>query len=164
MYASLHGLRTAVIRLSNPYGERQQLKHSKYSLPGWFMRMAIEGKPITIFGDGQQMRDYIYATDVADAFIAAGGTDIAPGELFHCGCGQPVPFRHMVETLVRVLKRGSIQYVAWPANYERVETGDLSFDIGKLCRTTGWKPSISLEEGFERMWRYFEPRQSVYFC
>jgi len=162
MYASLHGLRTAVVRLSNPYGERQQLKHSKYSLPGWFMRLAFEGKPITIFGDGQQLRDYIYATDVADAFLAVGRADIALGELFHCGFGQAVPFRQMAEAIVRVLKRGSIQFVPWPPNYERVETGDLSFDVSKLCRQTGWKPLISLEEGIERMWRYFEPRLSQY--
>lgn len=162
MYASLHGLQTAVIRLSNPYGERQQLKHSKYSLPGWFMRLAVEGKPITIFGDGQQLRDYVYATDVADAFIAVGSGKIAPGEVLHCGFGRPVPFRQMAETIVRITKRGSIEYVPWPENYERVETGDLSFDIGKLCNLTGWKPAISLDEGIERMWRYFEPRLSLY--
>ena len=162
MYASLHNLRTAVVRLSNPYGERQQIRHSKYSLPGWFMRLAVENKPITIFGDGRQLRDYIYATDVADAFIAVGCADIVPGELFHCGFGHPIPFRQMAETIVRVLKRGTIQFVPWPANYERVETGDLSFDVGKLSSMTGWKPVVSLDEGIERMWRYFEPRLSLY--
>lgn len=162
MYASLHGLRTAVVRLSNPYGERQQLKHSKYSLPGWFMRLAWEAKPITIFGDGQQLRDYIYATDVADAFVAVGTADLVPGEVYHCGFGQPVPFRQMAEAIVSVMKRGTIEFIPWPSNYERVETGDLTFDVGKLGRLTGWKPVISLEEGIERMWRYYEPRLPLY--
>jgi nucleoside-diphosphate-sugar epimerase len=162
MYASLYGLRTTVVRLSNPYGERQQLKHSKYSLPGRYMRLAVEGKPITIFGDGQQLRDYVYATDVADAFLALGVAETKPGEVFHCGYGRSVPFRLMAETVVRVLKRGAIEFVPWPVNYERVETGDLSFDIGKLSRATEWKASISLEEGIERMWRYYETRLPQY--
>jgi nucleoside-diphosphate-sugar epimerase len=163
LYASTHGIKTAVLRITNPYGERQQLKHSKYSLPGWFMRLAIEGKPIKIFGDGNQMRDYIYATDIADAFLSVGAAPVAAGDIFNCGFGRSVPFRAMAETIVRVLGKGSIEYVPWPENYEQVETGDVHFDTGKLTRCTGWKPSISLEQGIERMYSYFEPRLSHYF-
>lgn len=163
LYADLHGIKTAVLRITNPYGERQQLKHSKYSLPGWFMRQAIEGKPIKIFGDGNQMRDYIYATDIADAFLAIGAAPFVPGEVFNCGYGSSVTFRTMVETIVRVLRKGSIEYVPWPDNYEQVETGDVHFDTGKLSETTGWRPSISLEQGIERMSAYFGPRLSQYF-
>lgn len=162
LYGSLYGIRTAVLRITNPYGERQQIKHSKYSLPGWFMRLATEGKPIKVFGDGSQMRDYIYATDIADAFLSVGLSSVTPGEIFNCGSGRSVPFRQMVETIVRVLKKGSIEYVPWPEDYERIETGDIHFDISKLKHITGWKPSVSLEEGVERMCSYFAPRLSHY--
>ncbi len=57
LYNKNYGMRTVVLRLTNPYGERQQIKHSKYSIPGWFMRMAMDSKPIKIFGDGNQKRD-----------------------------------------------------------------------------------------------------------
>jgi len=162
LYASLHGLKTAVLRITNPYGERQQLKHSKYSLPGWFMRLALEGVPIKIFGDGNQMRDYIYATDIADAFLSIGMATFTAGEIFNCGFGTSMPFRTMAETVVRVLQKGSIEYVPWPDNYEQVETGDVHFDTRKLTDTTGWRPSVSLEQGIDRMYAYFAPRLSDY--
>jgi len=162
LYAAQYGIRTAVLRITNPYGERQQLKHSKWSLPGWFMRLALEGKPITIFGDGSQLRDYIYATDLADAFLAVGLSSTPPGEVFNCGSGRSVRFREMAETIVRVLRRGTIEFVPWPPDYERVETGDVSFDIGKLSRMVGWTPSVSLEEGVDRMYRYFASRLPLY--
>lgn len=162
LYSSIYGIKTAVLRVANPYGERQQLKHGKYSLPGWFMRLVLEGKPIRIFGDGRQLRDYVYATDLAEAFLAAGLVAAAPSELFNCGSGRAVPFREMAETVVRVLKKGTIEYVPWPPDYERVETGDVSLDIGKLQRMTGWKPAVSLEEGIERMCRYFSTRLPLY--
>ncbi len=164
LYASVYGIKTAVLRITNPYGERQQLKHSRYSLPGWFMRLALEGKPIRIFGDGRQLRDYVYATDLADAFLAAGLAASSPCELFNCGSGRSVPFREMAETIVRVLKKGTIEYVPWPADYERVETGDISLDISKLNRMTGWSPTVLLEEGVERMCRYFATRLPLYLC
>jgi UDP-glucose 4-epimerase len=162
LYASLYGMKTAVLRITNPYGERQQLKHSKYSMPGWFMRLAVEGIPIKIFGDGNQLRDYIYATDIAEAFLSVGLAPLAGGEIFNCGFGQSVPFRTMAETVVRVLKKGSIEYVPWPENYEQVETGDVHFDTGKLNGATGWRPSVSLEQGIERMYAYYDSRWSHY--
>lgn len=162
LYAAVYGIRTAVLRITNPYGERQQLRHGKWSLPGWFMRLALEEKPITIFGDGSQLRDYIYATDLADAFLAVGLSSTPPGEVFNCGLGRSVRFLEMAETIVRVLRRGTIEFVPWPPDYERVETGDVSFDIGKLRRATGWAPSIPLEEGIDRMYRYFAPRLPPY--
>ncbi len=162
LYAAVYGIRTAVLRITNPYGERQQLKHGKWSLPGWFMRLALEGKPITIFGDGSQLRDYLYATDVADAFLAVGLAATPSGEVFNCGAGRSTRFRDMAETVVRVLGKGRIEFVPWPPDYERVETGDMTVDIDKLRSATGWAPSIPLEEGIDRMCRYFAPRLQHY--
>ncbi len=162
LYAAGYGMRTAILRITNPYGDRQQLKHSKYSLPGWFMRLALEEKRITIFGDGSQLRDYVYATDLADAFLAVGLSDAPAGELFNCGLGRSVAFREMAETVVRVLGKGTIAHVPWPPDYERVETGDVNFDVSKLQEMTGWKPAVSLAEGIERMYRYFAMRLPLY--
>lgn len=162
MYAEVYRLRTAVIRLTNPYGERQQIKHNKYSLPGWFMRLAMEDKPITIFGDGGQLRDYVYATDVAEAFLAVGLAEFPPGAIFNCGSGRPTRFRDMAEVVVRTVGQGRIEYVPWPPDYERVESGDITVDIGKLRQVTGWSPSVELEEGIARMYRYYSTRMADY--
>jgi len=161
-YARTYGLKTVVLRITNPYGERQQLKHSKYSLPGWFMRLTMEGKPITIFGDGSQLRDYVYGTDIAEAFVSVGATQVPSGEIFNCGFGRSVPFREMVETIVEVLGRGEVKYMPWPTDYERSETGDVNFDVSKIRRTTGWFPAISLKEGVKKMYDFFSSRLDRY--
>jgi nucleoside-diphosphate-sugar epimerase len=162
LYGKMHGLQTAVLRITNPYGERQQIKHSKYSLPGWFMRQLMEGKDITIFGDGGQLRDYIYATDIADAFVLTGLAENLNGEVYNCGLGKSSSFRQMCETLVKIIGKGKIQYVPWPANYEKVETGDVEVDNSKLRKLTGWHPTITLEQGLEKMVRYYTPRLALY--
>src|SRR2546426_4947874 len=90
----MYGVRTSVLRITNPYSERQQLKHNKYSLPGWFMRLAFDRKPIKIFGDGGQLRDYVYATDLADAVLAVGLGATAAGGGYQCGPRRTRSLRH----------------------------------------------------------------------
>lgn len=162
MYHKDYGIPTVVLRVTNPYGVRQQIKHSKYSIPGWFMRLAMEGKPIKIFGDGAQIRDYVYVSDIVDAFLGVGAREEAVGEVYNCGSGVSTRFRDMVECIVDVVGSGSLEYVPWPENYERVETGDFRTDITKLSNAIDWRPSISLREGMERMVAYYRVNLESY--
>ncbi len=155
LYFKNHAIRTAVVRITNPYGERQQIKHSKYSIPGWFMRLAMQGETITIFGDGSQLRDYIYATDIAEALALVGICDATDGQLYNLGSGKSVPFKEMVDSIVRIVGSGAVAYVPWPENYEKEETGSCEITIEKIERDTGWKPKTSLEEGISRMHAYY---------
>jgi len=157
-----YGIRTVVLRLTNPYGERQQIKHSKYSLPGWFMRCAMEGKEITIFGDGSQRRDYLYATDLADAILAALASDQTTGEVLNCGHGQSRTFREMVKAVVKAVGSGKITHTPWPKDYEQIETGDLTIDTGKLKAATGWSACVGLEEGVARMVAFYKKHAKAY--
>ena len=70
-YHDAHGMDTVSLRIANPYGPRQQMKHSKYGIVNWFIRLALEGKPLTVFGDGQQNRDYIFNEDLAEGLPGA---------------------------------------------------------------------------------------------
>ena len=69
-YHEAYGMKTVSVRIANPYGPRQQMKHSKYGIVNWFIRLALEGQPLTIFGDGLQRRDYIFNEDLAEACMA----------------------------------------------------------------------------------------------
>jgi nucleoside-diphosphate-sugar epimerase len=162
MYFKDYGIPTVVLRLTNPYGDRQQMKHSKYSMPGWFMRLAMEGKEISVFGDGTQIRDYVYVADVVDAFLRAGVTEDAHGKTFNCGSGTSYRFKDMVTAVVDTVGKGAIRYVPWPENYERVETGDFRTDISQLSTVTGWHPSVPLTEGIRRMFEYYTAHRAHY--
>lgn len=155
MYYNDFGIPCVILRIANPYGPRQQIKHSKYSLVGWFIRLAMEGKIIKIFGDGAQVRDYIYVDDIVEAFLSCGLADKVIGEVVNVGSGTETAFREMVEQVVLAVPGGSFEFVSWPSNYERVETGDVRTDISKLTGLTGWKPKVQLAEGIRKTHEYY---------
>jgi UDP-glucose 4-epimerase len=161
-YNKNYGIKTVIMRIANPYGERQQIKHSKYSIPGWFMRLAMEGKSIKIFGNGEQLRDYIFGEDLVLAMALAGIKEKANGNIYNLGTGKSISFKEMVETIVRVVGNGSIEYVAWPENYEKEETGNCEFDISKIKKDLGWEPATSLEEGVKKMYAYYLKHSNNY--
>ncbi|MDO9540729.1 MAG: GDP-mannose 4,6-dehydratase [Kiritimatiellia bacterium] len=162
-YHAIHGTRSVALRISNPYGPRSQMKHSKYSIINWFIRQAMENKTIPVFGDGAQMRDYIYVDDLADVFIAAAARSECIGQVFNVGSGVGARFRDMVETVVQVVGSGRVETVPWPDDYINVETGDYIADIGKITRTTGWYPRVNLTEGVARTVEYYRKHGARYW-
>lgn len=162
LYHRLHGMRTVVFRISNPFGPRQQMKHSHYSIVGWFIRMAMEDKTINVFGDGRQIRDYMFIDDLVEAFLAAAVRPGADGEVFNIGSGRGTRFIDMVKTIVEIVGKGKIKHIAWPKGYEKNETGDYIADITKIGRL-GWRPKVSFEEGIKRTYEYYKEYGKRYF-
>ena len=161
-YAHEYKLRTTVMRIANPYGPRQQIKHDKYSIPGWFLRLAMENKPIPIYGNGEQLRDYIYADDITEAFLRAGATTETDGHIYNCGTGKSIAFKEMAESIVKTVGKGSIEYIPWPANFEKDETGSCELDMSKLKRVINWEPATSLESGISLMYTYYKKNWDHY--
>ncbi len=161
-YADTFGLDTVSVRIPNPYGPRQQMKHSKYSIVGWFVRQAMEGKPIQIFGDGSQERDYLYIDDIVDAFLhlTAKGKS---GEVYNIGTHERIRFVDMVEAVLTEVGQGSKNHVPWPKNYEKNETGNYIADTTKIMQATGWSPQILLKDGIAQMVRYYKENRTHYW-
>jgi len=162
LYYHLYGLRTVVLRLTNPYGPRQQIKHSKYSIPGWFMRLAMEGKEISIFGEGEQKRDYMYVDDVVQAFLLVGALDITDGKIYNCGYGSSVAFKDMVSEIIAIVGSGTARFVPWPPHYEKEETGNFEVDTSLLRQDTKWAPTVPLKDGLQRMYQYYIKHKNHY--
>jgi nucleoside-diphosphate-sugar epimerase len=162
MYYKEFGIPSIVLRITNPYGPRQQIKHNKYSLVGWFVRQAIEGKVIKIFGDGKQLRDYVYVDDIVEAFVRCGIEPKAVGEVINVGSGIGTEFQYMVHKVVDIVKNGRIEYVPWPNDYERIETGDVRVDVSKLHDFTSWRPTHTLTEGIEKTYKYYNIHSDRY--
>jgi UDP-glucose 4-epimerase len=162
-YHKTYGLNTVILRLTNPYGIRQQMKHDKYSLVGWFLRMAMEGKTIKVFGGGNQLRDYVYVDDVTEAFLNAGISRNGSGQIYNIGLGKSYKFLGMVEKVLSIIGRGKIEDVPWPDNYENIETGDFQLSIEKARKAWGWNPGTDLGEGIEKMRIFYEKYQTHYW-
>jgi UDP-glucose 4-epimerase len=150
VYNNVFGIRACSLRLTNVYGPRQLLKHNRQGFVGWFVRLAIEDQVIQIYGDGSQLRDFVYVDDAADAFLRAGATDACNGGAFNVGGDQPIDHRHLTTLLVSVAGSGSIQYVDWPPEKKAIDIGSFYADSTRFRRLTGWAPAVPLEEGLRR--------------
>ena len=96
VYDNVFGVRACSLRLTNVYGPRQLVKHNRQGFIGWFIRLAVEGREIQIYGDGSQLRDFVYVDDVVEAFLRAGATDAVNGEVFNVGGSEPISHRDLV--------------------------------------------------------------------
>jgi len=150
LYNNAFGVRACSLRLTNVYGPRQLIKHNRQGFIGWFIRLAIEGAEIQVFGDGSQMRDFVYVDDAADAFLRAGACDTCDGEVFNVGGTEPIAHRDLVQVLLDVAGCGSVSYVPWPPDKKQIDIGSFYTDSTKFMKASGWAPRVGLREGFER--------------
>lgn len=162
-YHDIHGIRCVLFRIANPYGPRSQMKHCKYSMINWFIRQAMEGNTIKIFGDGEQLRDYIYVDDLADAFITTAADPACHGEIFNIGSGVGTKFKDMAKTIIATVGSGGSEYVPWPANYINVETGDYITNIEKLSKAIGWNPKTDLAAGIRETFAFYQKYRQHYW-
>jgi UDP-glucose 4-epimerase len=164
VYNNVFGVRACSLRLTNVYGPRQLLKHSRQGFIGWFIRLAIENQTIQVYGDGSQRRDFVYVDDAADAFLRAGASDACNGDVFNVGGDEPISHRDLTALLVRIAGGGSVRYVEWPPEKKAIDIGSFYADSTKFKTTTGWTPAVCLEEGLRRTiafyrehWREYVP-------
>jgi UDP-glucose 4-epimerase len=155
LYNNAFGVRACSLRLTNVYGPRQLIKHNRQGFIGWFIRLAIEDEEIQVFGDGSQMRDFVFVDDAADAFLRAGVCDGCDGEVFNVGGSEPIAHRDLVDMLLGVAGTGRVRYVPWPAEKKAIDIGSFYSDSSKIARATGWTPRVSLREGFRRTIEFY---------
>jgi nucleoside-diphosphate-sugar epimerase len=163
MYSKLHGIRTTVFRIANPYGIRHQMKHSRYGIVNYFIKLAMEDKSIKIFGDGNQIRDYIYVEDIVDAFLHAGVESGSDNEVFNVGSGTPTRFIDMAKTVIATVGQGSLEMAPWPQNYRIIESGGYVSDIAKAKKVLGWEPRTPLAEGIKKTFQYYQEYKDHYW-
>lgn len=163
-YFRMHGIRCVVFRIANPYGIRCQMKHSKYSLINYFIHRAMGDSDITIYGNGEQIRDYIYVEDLVNAFLCAASNERADGQVFNVGSGKGTKFKDMVKTIVNVVGKGKVKHVPWPENYINVETGDYITNISKITAMLDWSPVVTLKDGIIKTYQYYQEFSKHYFA
>jgi UDP-glucose 4-epimerase len=162
LYNNVFGVRACSLRLTNVYGPRQLIKHNRQGFIGWFIRMALEGREIEVFGDGSQLRDFVYVDDAADAFLRAGATDACNGGVFNVGGDGPISHRELVRLLVDAAGSGSVRFVEWPAEKKRIDIGSFYSDSTRFRQVTGWQPQVKLRDGLERTLAYYRQHMPHY--
>lgn len=162
-YNAAFNLDTTCVRIANPYGPRQQMKHNAYGIVNWFIRLAMDGKPLTIYGDGKQIRDYVYVDDVAKGLLAVALSRETSGKIYNLGSGVGTPFREMVRKIADCVPNTEIREVPWPTDRYFVETGDYISDLSRIHVATGWAPEMGFNEGVERTLAFYRENKHRYW-
>ena len=162
LYNTAFGVRTCSLRLTNVYGPRQLVKHNRQGFIGWFIRTAVEGGEIQIYGDGSQLRDFVYVDDAAAAFLRAGASDACNGEALNVGGQSPVSLSDLVALLLEIAGSGSVRYVEWPPEKKAIDIGSFYADSSKFRAAVGWEPAVSLREGLARTVAFYREHLAHY--
>ena len=137
----MYRLPVNAIRIFNAYGTRVRTTGAYGAVFGVFFKQKLAGKPFTVVGDGTQRRDFLYASDVADAFCVPHRPK-RPAKSGISGAGNPQSVNRLVELI-----GGPVVYIP-----KRPGEPDETFaDIGKITRELKWQPRVSFEEGVARM-------------
>ncbi|MDQ6929833.1 MAG: NAD-dependent epimerase/dehydratase family protein [Candidatus Eremiobacteraeota bacterium] len=147
LYARRYNLSFGVARLTNPYGPWPAALYRGYNVLNTMILRAVRDEAIQVYGDGAQIRDYIYVADVVDLVLLLGQP--SDNVIVNGGCGVGRSISEVAREIVKIAGSGSVQSVAWPPGTLAVETGDFVADIQR-ARGLGWEPKTTLRHGLER--------------
>lgn len=146
LYHDVHGLATVSLRLTNTYGPRMEIGNDRKGFVGIFLRRALQGEKISIYGDGRQRRDFNYVDDVVDALLVAGEKPEVNGQSFNLGHPEPASLLEFVEIL-QSLADFEVEMRPFPPDAAAIDIGDYYGDFSKFRGATGWQPRVDLKDG-----------------
>ena len=162
VYNDVFGVRSCSLRLTNVYGPRQLIKHNRQGFIGWFIRLVVEDREIDIYGDGSQIRDFVFVDDAVDAFLRAGTSEECNGGVYNVGGSEAINLRDLTTKLLEVAGTGRVRYVEWPLEKKAIDIGDFYADCSKLTQTVGWQPTTSLDKGLARTVAFYRNHLAHY--
>ncbi len=142
LFSELYNLETVCLRYFNVFGLRKTADGSYPMVIPIFLKQRLENKKLTIVGDGEQTRDYVYVSDVVEANIKAWQSDIKNGECINIGMGRQVS----VNEIAKLIGGESVNVAERPGEMRAIQA-----DNTKARELLGWEPTIGLEEGIERL-------------
>jgi CDP-paratose 2-epimerase len=161
-YYRIYGLRTVVLRQSCIYGYRQ-FGIEDQGWVAWFMIAALKGRPITIYGDGKQVRDVLFIDDLLDAYEAAAQQiDTSAGQIYNVGGGPDntmaiwTEFGSMLEEMLG--RPVPVHTAGWRPGDQKVYISN----VDKIKRELGWAPEVGVREGLQRLFDWMAENQSLF--
>jgi len=162
-YTRIHGIQTVPLRLTNVYGPRAQMRHSHFGVVNWFVRLALDGRPISIFGSGKILRDFLYVDDCVDALVRAAMEPAVSGEIVNVGNDRPSTFLEVARILEELVPGTRVEVTDFSPERKAQEPGDFVSDITKIRRLLHWEPTVELKDGLRRTIEFYRERREDYF-
>jgi UDP-glucose 4-epimerase len=162
LYHDVYGIRSCALRLTNTYGPGMRVCDARQTFLGLWIRNILEGKPILVFGDGKQLRDFNYVDDVVDALILAATTTATYGHAVNLGSSEVVDLATLAQIVCNLSPEATWQLVPFPPERKAIDIGDYYGNYAYATQLFGWRPSVGLELGLQGTLNYYRHHLSAY--
>ncbi len=163
LYNNVYGIRATALRLTNTYGPRMRVKDARQTFLGIWIKRLIEGSPVQVFGDGQQLRDFNFVSDVVDALLLVAVSPQTDGNVYNLGSSEIINLHDLAKLMIDIYGRGACQLVPFPADRKAIDIGDYYSDYSRIREAIGWEPQISLRQGLAETLAYYAHESPYYF-
>jgi len=170
------GIQAVSLRLTNTYGPRQQMTDAGRGVLNWFMKKALDGENIELWGGGKVLRDFNYVDDVVEAMLIAMASNKTDGEVYNLGsfvkkdgkyvdlCGNVLPIEEMAKIITELAETKSECIVKeYPEERKSLEPGHFCADITKIYKDLRWEPKISFIEGIKKTMDFYKKNKKDYW-
>jgi len=149
------------LRLNNVYGPKCQIKSNHYGTINLFIAYALQNRVLPIYGDGEQARDYIYVTDVVDAFIKAMSPK-ADGEIFFVGTEKETPLIHIIDYIKKEIPTVRHKFVPFPIDLKSVDFKNFYSTSRKMKTILSWQPTVTIQQGIRKTIDFYQKNLTHY--
>ena len=162
IYNKVYGIRSCVLRLTNTYGPRMRVKDARQTFLGLWIRDLLDGKPLPVFGDGVQLRDFSFVDDCVEALLLSAATEASNGKLYNLGGLEIISLKELAILMTKQGYGGSFELVSFPPERKIIDIGDYYANFSLIKRELGWSPVVGLSEGLTRTLQYYDEHGQHY--
>ena len=163
LYNNVYGIRACALRLTNTYGPGMRVKDARQTFLGIWIRLLIEGKPIKVFGDGLQLRDFNYVDDCVSAILLAGASEEVNGKVFNLGSTEVIGLKALAEMMINLGYGGAFELIPFPIERKAIDIGDYYSDFALVTKVLGWQPQVALRDGLLKTMAYYHSNYANYW-
>lgn len=161
IYSNAYNLKTAIVRLPNIYGPRAAIDRADLTFNNFFIGLAAQNKPISVFEPGTQLRNLLFIDDAVNALIASLNCTDGNDNIYLVAGDQHYSVLQ-IATHIAATFDSSVCLRSWPTDRTVTEVGDVVLDDSHFRKTTGWKPVVGISEGLSLTKRYLSDRLDEY--
>jgi UDP-glucose 4-epimerase len=155
IYHQCHGIPATVLRLPNVYGPRAAIHSPEFTFNNFFIGQALQGRPITVYGDGRQARNLLHVHDVVRAILLCLEKPFVPGEVYQVVSSRHLSVLEIAQNIAQACRSPQPETVPWPGHRRALEVGSVRLCGKKFQHATGFREKIPWEQGLEETVAYF---------
>lgn len=161
LYFNLFKIKSTILRITNTYGPRIKLSGNNQGFLGIFLRQALLGEEIFIYGDGTQLRDFLYVNDAVDALLWSPISNPCESEIYNIGSNAVMSIKDFLSVLSKIIPL-DCRIVDFPSDRLAIDIGDYYSDFSKFKKNTNWHPNTSVELGLSETIEYYQEHIDYY--